>query len=394
MPHGAYCATKNNYYLPSFKGANFLLRKGNGIEQEKLNKEEQQAQIARANGVIVPKYRTKHDEAQNVTQIRYQTEGDIADIKTNPLRTKHFGSLFKNLYYMDAAGIFHNDLDPSHIFLGKDGKVEIDCFRYSVNFYKRLSGVISGNDGSIRTPEFMYPSNEKIFEEHFLGGYISPMDEDDKTYFVKNYLRERANYHLKRENMLLKRGFAQNSKTVQYEALQSDLFSNPSHRVVNYEISKLEVLKLKRDAFTEWDEGGGACGHDVDPQRCFVAILMNIDCIMETMQIKNLAEYYSKEVKDVKERTYFAFEQELAQKQIEDLIDDTKGMGGWTFNDTKNKIFIGDKDEKQFFEGLFGEIDLSDYQKTIKALLDIKEYYASLKDRWNGNLNNVLAQDY
>lgn len=386
----------------AFSGSKFFLNIKPDIKPEDFEKEQalldneaSQAQKARQKGISVPQYRTKlTDNGEHIKQIRYETEGDTPDIKTNPFTMAYFGSLLKNLYYMDAAGIFHNDLDPSHIFLKKDGQVELDCFRFSVNFYKKPNGPTTGDKGCVRTPDFVYPSNEKLFEEQFLGGYVSKMDDDDKAHFIRNYLFYRSDYHRQRAGMLFRRNFPHDSKTIRYETLQAELFINPPARVIAYEINKLDVLKLKREAFTEWDEGGGACGHEVSPQRIFNSVLLHLDCIEAALRLKELAKENSSFAKTAEEREYFAFEEEIASLQLKNLIDDTKGMGGWTFNDTKNGIFLADQKKKRFFEELFDEIKPADGMAARAAILDVKEYYSGLKDVWDEDLNALLMEEY
>ena len=85
---------------------------------------------------------------------------------------------------------------------------------------------------------------------------INLMKMTDST-FVKNYLMNKSDYHQRRGDLLVNRGFDPDGKTVRFEDIQSRVFLNPSNQVINYEIKKLDNYKLKRDAFTEWDEGGG-----------------------------------------------------------------------------------------------------------------------------------------
>ena len=360
--------------------------------QAELNKEAAQAQKARGREVNVPKYKVSTTEDGHVRQIRYETKGDIADIKTNPVRSKHFRSLFKNLYFMDRASIFHNDLDPSHIFFNDDGQVEFDCFRYSVNFYKNRNGQLKGNDGSIRTPDFMFPSNEDTLKEHFLGGYVDKLDEDDRFYFVKNYLMNKSDYHQRRGDLLVNRGFDPDGKTVRFEDIQSRVFLNPSNQVINYEIKKLDNYKLKRDAFTEWDEGGGACGHKVEPQRRFNAILLNLDCIESAMDLRNEAQYLARYAITADEKEYFKLETECAQRRLDDLYNDTKGMGSWKFNDSEHGIYLGTQDEKEFFLALFDEFSPSDILAE-GSINNIREFYEGLKERWNKDLNALYIEE-
>ncbi len=360
-------------------------------QQAELDKEANQAERARQRGVNVPKYKIKKDEdSEHVKQIRYETAGDIPDVNNNPIRHKHFKNLFKNLYYLDRAGIFHNDLDKSHVFFQDDGNVEIDCFRYSLNFYKGYNN-LKGNDGSIRTPEFMFPSNEDTFKEHCLGEYVGKLNEDRRYDFVKDYLEQRSNYHARRGDLLVNRGFHLNNKAVQYEDIQAEVFLHPSNQVVNYEIKKLDNYALKREAFTEWDEGGGACGHKISPERRFNAILLNLECLEDAIDMRNEAEYLSRCAESKAERKYFEFETECAKKRVDNLYNDTKGMGEWNFNDFNSGIYLGSQDEKEFFTFLFDEVNPNDIFPDIR---EIKEFYTALAKRWNPELNSNYKTEF
>lgn len=363
-------------------------------QQKALDREAEQAQKARQRGVNVPEYKIqKTKDGGHIRQIRYETEGNTANVNENPVKYKHLGNLFDNLYYLDRAGIFHNDLDESHVFFAKDGGVEFDCFKYSVDF-KKYPNELKGNDGSIRTPEFMFPSNEDTFKEHFLAKYVNSLDDDKKYYFVKEYLMMRHDYHCRRGDLLVNRHFPLKNKAVQYEDIQAEVFLNPSNQVVNYEIKKLECYGLKRKAFTEWDEGGGACGHKINPQRRFNAILLNLDCIDAFMDLRNEAKYLSRCALTQAEKDYFAFEEELAQKRLDDAYSDTRGMGAWNFNDTENGIFLGTQAEKEFFLALFDDIDTSNVRTAGKALKDTEGYYADLIKSWDEKLNKQHKNEF
>lgn len=392
-------ATAPHSYYVAFFGQKFSLSNRYTADPEKFKKrqmeldwEARQSKKARENDVNVPKYKISTTKDNNIRQIRYETKGDIADVKTNPIKYKHLRNLFKNLYFMDSAGIFHNDLDPSHIFFNDDGQVEFDCFRYSVNFRKNLDGHLEGNNGSIRTPDFMFPSNEDTLKEHFLGGYVDKLDEDDRFYFVKNYLINRSEYHQRRGDLLVNKGFKPNSEIVHFEDLQSEVFRNPSNQVVNYEIEKLDSYKLKREAFTEWDEGGGTCEHDVDPKRRFNAILLNLDCIESAMNLRNEAKYLSRYALTDSEKKYFEFETKCAQKRLDDLYNDTKGMGSWNFNDSEHGIYLGTQDEKEYFLALFDKFNPSNILAE-GSINDIREFYEGLKERWNKDLNTLYIEE-
>ena len=238
----------------------------------------------------------------------------------------------------------------------------------------------------------MFPSNEDTLKEHFLGGYVDKLDEDDRFYFVKNYLMNKSDYHQRRGDLLVNRGFDPDGKTVRFEDIQSRVFLNPSNQVINYEIKKLDNYKLKRDAFTEWDEGGGACGHKVEPQRRFNAILLNLDCIESAMDLRNEAQYLARYAITADEKEYFKLETECAQRRLDDLYNDTKGMGSWNFNDSEHGIYLGTQDEKEFFLALFDEFSPSDILAE-GSINNIREFYEGLKERWNKDLNALYIEE-
>lgn len=375
----------SNIGIEAFKGKYVYLApsKKLGIDTELLNKENTQAKRAVKFGVDVPVYQDARDNEGNVLRTQYETIGDPADPKNNPISKKHLKNLFKNLYYLDKAGIYHNDLDPSHIFFSENGGVEIDCFRYSFNFTKKTNGKLTGNNGSIRIPDFIMPSNKNILEEQFIGNYVSKMANNEKDIFIKNYLRECSHYHQKRADMLTDRGFLPSDKTVKYEILQGTVFQNPSRDIIKYTEEKLNFLAGKRAAFTEWDEGNGACGHPVDPMMRFNAIGMHLDCIMATLDLRNKTADLAQSV-DSKEKEYFEFELENINMLLKNLYDDTKGMGEWNFKDNINDIYLAGEEELQTFLDLYSEINFDKPTWQTKEDIEIvKKYYANLAYDWN-----------
>ena len=65
---------------------------------------------------------------------------------------------------------------------------------------------------------------------------------------------------------------------------------------------------------------GGACGHKVEPQRRFNAILLNLDCIESAMDLRNEAQYLARYAITADEKEYFKLETECAQRRLDDFI--------------------------------------------------------------------------
>jgi len=373
-----------NYGLTGFSGRDFFLHPGKSMSVEDINREKAQTARAKKFGVSAPEYTTRLDRNNDIVSIEYSVKGDVADPKTNAISKKHLKSLFKNFYQMDRAGLFHNDFDKSHVFLDRDGGVEFDCFRYSFNFTKKPDGTLLGNDGSIRVQDYVMPSNENAFEEQYLGEYVSGIENDtQKRDFVKNYLREKSYYHKKRADMLIHRGFDPSSKTVEYENIQSKALENPTEETVSYTIDKLETFRQKRAAFTEWDEGGGACGHKVDPDRRFKAVDMHFDCIIAAAETRDRAKSIAEHSNDETLSEYFTFETENMEQWLKNLCDDTAGMGGWTFNDTQNDIYLSTQEDKRAFQELCDEIDTSKSKTEIaRDAKAAQRFYCDLALYW------------
>ncbi len=376
-------------YNQTFSGAKFFLQEGRKITQNELDYEASQAKRARDGGVCVPKYKIKENEL-HIDHIRYETKGDAANIETNPLRYKHLRSLFKNLYFMDRAGIFHKNLGPEHIFLQDDGQVEFDCFRDSVNFYQRYDGTISQSRNDINVPDFMLPSNEEAFRRGYLSKHIGAFkDIADKNYFMKNYLSYASDYHQRRAELLAKRGLY---KGIEYETTLRDIYERPSRRVLSFEIEKLTIEGQTADILNAFSEKGKNLDPK-DPDARFDSVLAQLNNIENIMNLKDAAEHFSENSMNQDERKYFKFEEAKVQKMLDVAFSDMENAGALTFFDPENKIALGYGDEMEFFLELCGEVDFASPYKARCAIKDIREYYTALKDRWDKDLNKDFLEE-
>jgi len=359
-----------NRVSPAFSGSGFFLRRGNSISPRELEDEVTNAQKARDYGADVPKYRVRYDE-EGIKQIRYTTKGDKADIKTNRIRFKHFNALFKNLYYLDSAGIFHNRLDSDHIFLQDDGHVEFDCFRDSLNYYKNGSGL--GVRGIFaQTPDFMMHSNEDSFKENYLSELLDTLE--DKYYFMYRYLKESGKYHQNRAELLIRRGSRPTGKAVKYETMLSEVFSPPSGNVIDFETDKLNFYKQKRAALKGYDEKG-------EPQKSFEAVVLRqLDCFELALNLQDKSRYLSENSYDEKHREYFKIEAERAQKMLEAFVKKVEETDFEAFCAPGNKASSKTEDEKEFFLLLIQNIDFSNSAKAKEAIDEIRTYYKELQE--------------
>ncbi len=353
-------------FRTSFRG-HYTYSKTNGyFDYDGNTAEVHKAQKARSAKVDVPKYDVESDTF-GVKKIDYVKKGKTADIKTNPIGRQHLKNLFKNLYYLDKAGIYHDELDRDHIFFAENGAVELDYFRHSYDFIKKQNKpLLKKTDylSAIRMPDFAMPSNAINFETLFLPNYIDdirdPVQKDD---FIKNYLNEKSNYHQKRVDMLLGRGFDPLDKTVQYETIQGEVFKNPTRNVVNYTKLKSELFKKLDILYNRYETES--------PQED----LAYFDCLVDILKLRKNIKISSLSSQDKNETKYFAFEDEILNKIFNDFSKKTQSQISRYYQEDIDAMYddglehspeyCTDDDEytrkyktkRKFFLDLYSEID-------------------------------------
>lgn len=293
-----------------FKGSKTTVR----LSPEEANSEKEIVQKARNLGVDTP-------EIQNDT---YVLNGETANVNTNPITQRHIKNVLKNILIMDKAGFAHGDIEKAHVFYSKNGDVEFDCFRFHWTF-----------DDSSRVeyefPEFYSPTNLKQFEGNSLGEYLTQMDsEKRKIDFLNLYLENCSDFHSKKAQFIEESKLGTNEQ-VEYEKLQAEIFKNPDRDTTELFKTKIELLYNTRLAFTEWDEGQGACGHEIDDSRTTKAVQMYFSIISDIMEyIEKIQE--SKQAAFGNKLKYMEYEEKYAQHMLSKTIDSTTGMANWTIN--------------------------------------------------------------
>lgn len=245
--------------------------------------------------------------------LAYETKGETADCATNPIQKEHLDNLFKNLYLMDRGNFYHQDLDIGHVFYAKDGSVEFDCFRFSVPFIK---------DGrkNCPLPDFISPTNQINYENASLGAYVNQFDsEKEKTDFIRQYLIASSAYHQKRSET-----------DDDYEAICAEVNKNPDDNTVNLRALRLDFLNKQRQAFTEWDEGGGACGHKQSPMRQIKAIPLYLEAVKSGIKYTKKADELSKKEDGIK-KEYYDYERQIGEYFVNLYLSWVQGMANWMF---------------------------------------------------------------
>lgn len=311
-------------------GASFTIKQGksSGVDATGMTKEIITAQKARQIGVSVPEY--------NIS-VSYETKGEIASFPYRKIEEKHFSSLFKNLFLMDKNNLNHNDLDIGHVFYSDDGSVEFDCFRFSSPF-------IENKKRNYALPDFMMPTNQINYENASLGLYIAQIpNKKEKIDFIKSYLKASASYHKNKANLII---FNLNTdytnEMLGYELVQGKVLQNPDDKMANLMLAKLDFLTKQRLAFTEWDEGDGACGHPFDKNRRLNAIPMYLDAIKSAIEYSNKASELSSTT-DGDKSEYYDYESKVGEYFTNTYLSWVEGMADWNFIDERVKPLNNDE---------------------------------------------------
>ncbi len=214
---------------------------------------------------------------------------------------------------MDKGNFYHQDLDIGHVFYAKDGSVEFDCFRFSVPF-------IQDSRKNCSLPDFMQPTNQINYENTSLGAYVNQFgDEKEKMNFIKQYLIASSNYHQKRSK-----------EDGDYESVCAQINKNPDGNVAKLRLLRLDFLNKQRQAFTEWDEGGGACGNKKDPKRQINAIPPYLEAIKLGIKYAKTADEMSKNEDGIK-KEYYNYEKQIGEYFVNLYASWVQGMANWVF---------------------------------------------------------------
>ena len=323
--------------------------------------------IARKLGINTPKISADK---------KYKIYGMEADPKTNPVDGRHFKSILDDIFKMDKGEIYHGDLEKAHIFYSKDGKAEVDCFRFGYLFSEKPWEI------EREFPKAMYPTNATQFENLSLGHYISKISDDtEKTNFLSEYLKESSIFHQKRADFLIQ-SHKGTPEQIQYEKLQAELFNEPDSEITDLFKKRIEMQYGHRKMFTDWDEGFGACGHTPDETRTTDAVISYFDVVKANMQYLEDLKTAKAGLPEGKMREYLNFEEQYASHWLKNHSDSIKGMGGWTLN-PENKINqthrLVSEEQRGALEDLFNKFEQTPgFGEKLTALDAAKEKYLEL----------------
>lgn len=350
-------------------GASFSLKIGdiNNTTRREIINETTLAQKARQSGVSVPAYNSPYGPVM----INYQTKGEIANYRTNPIEGKHFPKLFHNLYLLDISNISHNDLEMTHCFYCEDGDVEFDCFRFG-NYFKK---------GEINLPPFEMPNNLTNYENNSLAFYVEQMPNNwFKIEFLKEYLKGSYAYHNKRAQYLEKNldtiapsEILLTQEMLETEQIRSQMCQNPSENMACLLLKKLEFGGKQRKAFTMWDEGNGACGHKFSKEKRIDSIVEYLDSIVLGIEYVNMAQNLSARSTDETEKKYYALEAETGKYFVDTYLYWVSGMADYNFSD--DRVCPKTNEKREIIANAYNKIISADYNSKINAINEYIELY-------------------
>lgn len=337
------------------------------LNQEDLKVEKEFSNFARTIGIDTPKINSDGS---------YKIYGKQADYKTNPIRNGHLKNVMKNLLILDMADLLHGDVEQGHVFYDKGcDEVELDCFRFAYSAKE--------NEGRVtwEYPCDIYPSNLVDYENNCLGNYLLQMDdEEEKNSFLKQYLKTSSSFFERRFEVLSKKENVSKDQ-LEYEKLKAKLYKNPSDDLAILLKDRINARFEDRKAFTDWDEGFGACGHKKDEKRTTDAILEYFDVIDSHIKLVEKIKDVQQKSDDKEIKALLDFEFSYANHWLNNRINSTKDMANWTLNPENNDNITHrcvDEDLKEEFNSLFEEFKTLNNAERLDLISELKDRYSQM----------------
>ncbi len=347
----------------NFNGNSRILK----VEKADLKKEKAKSRVMRKIGVATPYINPDGT---------YRIRGNEADISQNPITSSRIRNVLKNLFIMDKNGIMHGDIEQGHVFYSKDNSVEFDCCRFGYAVFD------DSQKGRIQWEfaDFDYPTNIRQFENNCIGKYIDKADEQTKQKVIGTYLQEVSGFHAQRVDMLKKKNAT--DEQVLYAQLQSNVFKYPTKKLIDLYKDKITINYQNRLAFTEEDEGHGACGHEKDENRITKAVCMYFDITESCVDYIEKIRQAIKTEDDEITREYLGFEERYAQKLLNNAQNSNIGRALWTLNPDNNDNIAHryvPESSKQAFAKQYELMKSEDNSEKKKELISkLKEDYIEM----------------
>lgn len=194
-------------------------------------------------------------EKNNYYLISTLVPGEAASHPYNPWSSKSMTGLFDTLFQLDAAGIYHNDVNQANCLIDEKGQVGAIDYQFARKFSVDFN---TENSKEFKTPPFMMPANVQMFEMASLPWYFRSMNKEapkgDMRKAFGNYLEAKSVYAMQRAMYLEKLGYY--PQKMEYELLQSKYYTNPTDDMIDLQAKKLQMMYGFRKTFSIIDPEG------------------------------------------------------------------------------------------------------------------------------------------
>ena len=179
----------------------------------------------------------------------------------NKYTDNHLKSLFKKMFELDKAGVYHGDLNGKNILLTKSGDINFIDYQWT-QIVDKSDFFTHEKSQRLLLPVHIFPENAQMFEMATMPYYLENIgNAREKENFLRMYLRNKAEYHSNRYNQI-KRQVADSpyyynrhlvNKALEAEQAKAKVYRNPSDKVLKIELTKFQFLSDYRDAYSHVD---------------------------------------------------------------------------------------------------------------------------------------------
>ncbi len=231
--------------------------------------------------------------------------GAPASYPNNPWNKKSFDGLFKTLFSLDEAGIYHNDINQANCLIAPNNEVSVIDYQFAEKFNINKT---RDNVDKFKTKSTMMPSNAQMFEMASFPWYIRKMSKTTPKGEVRNtfktYLQAKSEYAKARAFYLLENNYP--GKMRDYELLQAKFLENPTDEIIDLQAKKLHLMYSYRKTFSVIDANNNK------DKNIGSAIQSYIYTIAVAKDMENYAKHLKTEAKDSDLKTFLQMEEDYA----------------------------------------------------------------------------------
>lgn len=241
--------------------------------------------------------------------------GAPASYPNNPWNKKSFDGLFKTLFSLDEAGIYHNDINQANCLIALNGEVSVIDYQFAEKF--NISET-SDNADKFKIKSTMMPANAQMFEMASFPWYIRKMSKTTSKGEVRNtfktYLQAKSEYAKARAFYLIENNYSGQMRD--YELLQAKFLENPTEEMIDLQAKKLHLMYSYRKTFSVIDSNNNK------DKNIGSAIQSYIYTIAVAKDMENYAKHLKTEAKDSDLKEFLKMEQDYASFWCNMLIDE------------------------------------------------------------------------